>query len=276
MPRKLHNHTSPIVLKDKSDLVGVGKFISNAYILGAMEKPNLPVEDIKVISTKFSKVGKTTLDKYPNLEWVVYRGHGTDSINLELCSKYGVGVVTTNPNIEGCAHWIKDKMVDFGMSVIFGNGSISKRLQELIADYRVIDSKTSKEVIHQYLHSNNLTNVIATVPLSEHTKKMFNKALFNDTYYSRFISISRAKCHDNKDLLELINNKNIGEAHIDTLGTELRDELLNTNKVFWYNHLSWDFLGHKNDHKQLSKVIESCLNNNVENPVLQRRANQWF
>ena len=115
-----------IVLKDKSDLVGVENYIPNAYILGAMEKADhIPINDIKVISTKFSKVGKTTLDKSPNLEWVVYRGHGTDSINLEMCSKYGVGVVTTNPNIEGCAHWIKDKMVDFGMSVIFGNGSIT-------------------------------------------------------------------------------------------------------------------------------------------------------
>ena len=81
--------------------------ISPTSHFGGMEKPNLPIEDIKVISTKFSKVGKTTLDKYPNLEWVVYRGHGTDKINLEMCSKYGVGVVTTNPNIEGCTHWIK-------------------------------------------------------------------------------------------------------------------------------------------------------------------------
>ena len=49
-----------ILLKDKSDLVGVEESIPNAYILGAMENPNLPFEDIKVISTKFSKVGKTT------------------------------------------------------------------------------------------------------------------------------------------------------------------------------------------------------------------------
>ena len=58
-----------ILLKDKSDLVGVEDYIPNAYILGAMEKSDhIPVNDIKVISTKFSKVGKTTLDKYPNLK----------------------------------------------------------------------------------------------------------------------------------------------------------------------------------------------------------------
>ena len=51
------------------------------------------LNDIKVISNKFTKIGKTILDKYPNLEWIVYRGHGTDGINLELCKQYGVGVV---------------------------------------------------------------------------------------------------------------------------------------------------------------------------------------
>ena len=61
-----------ILLKDKSDLMGVEDYIPNAYILGAMERADhVPVKDIKILSTKFSKVGKTTLDKYPNLEWVV-------------------------------------------------------------------------------------------------------------------------------------------------------------------------------------------------------------
>ena len=133
-----------ILLKDKSDLVGVENYIPNAYILGAMEKSDhIPVNDIKVISTKFSKVGKTTLEKYPNLEWVVYRGHGTDHINLDLCRKHNVGVIPTKPSAEteSCARWMKDKLVD-GKTLIFGNGDISKKLQELIDNYDVVDSKT--------------------------------------------------------------------------------------------------------------------------------------
>ena len=63
-----------ILLKDKSDLVGVENYIPNAYILG-YGADHIPINDIKIISTKFAKVGKTTLEKYPNLEWVVYRGH---------------------------------------------------------------------------------------------------------------------------------------------------------------------------------------------------------
>ena len=102
-----------VLLKDKSDLVDIEKFIPNAHILGAMQKADgIPANEIKVISTKFSKVGKTTLDKYPNLEWVVHRGHGVDSVNLKLCRQHNVGVVATSPNTNGCAYWIKDKLVE--------------------------------------------------------------------------------------------------------------------------------------------------------------------
>ena len=42
-----------ILLKDKSDLVGVEDYIPNAYVLGAMEKADhVPINDIKVLSTK--------------------------------------------------------------------------------------------------------------------------------------------------------------------------------------------------------------------------------
>ena len=48
------------------------------------------------------------------------------------------------------------------------------------------------------------------------------------------------------------------------------------NKVTYTKHMSWDYLGHKNDHKKLSEIIQSCLDDNVENPILSRRKNQWF
>ena len=261
-----------ILLKDKSDLVGVEKFIPNAYILGAMEKPNIPFQDIKVISTKFSKVGKTTLERFPNLEWVVYRGHGTDGINLKLCSQYNVGVVTTNPNIDGCAHCINDKLDNSGNTLIFGRGSISNRLQELIvATYVAIDSKTKIDNI-----SNEYKNIVSCVPLNNSTEQMFNYELFKNTNDVNFVSISRSKCHNNKDLLKLVNDGNIQEAHIDTLDIELRDELLSTNKVFYYKHMSWDFLGHTNDHQKLKEIVDSCLEDNVNNPILKRKKNAWF
>ena len=92
------------LIKDKSDLADIEKFIPDAHILGAMQKADgIPAKEIKVISTKFSKVGKTTLDRYPNLEWVVHRGHGVDSVNLKLCKKHnvpcGYHVVTPDLNL---------------------------------------------------------------------------------------------------------------------------------------------------------------------------------
>ena len=78
---------------------------------------------------------------------------------------------------------------------------------------------------------------------------MFNYELFKNTNDVNFVSISRSKCHNNKDLLKLINDGNIKEAHIDTLDTELRDELLSTNifenyfyKFFVKNRVLWIFI----------------------------------
>jgi phosphoglycerate dehydrogenase-like enzyme len=265
------------LLKDKSDLVDIEKFIPNAHILGAMQKADgIPANEIKVISTKFSKVGKTTLDKYPNLEWVVHRGHGVDSVNLKLCRQHNVGVVATSPNTNGCAYWIKDKLVE-GACVIFGNGVISKKVQGIVEEnFDVVDSKTDKLIIGEILSDKDIRNVIATVPLNDSTKNMFNAELFKNCNSVNFVSISRAECHDNSALLSLINSGKIATAHIDTLGTELREELIDTNKVKYYNHTSWDFLGEKNDHKKLSEIINDCLNDNVTNPILERQENKWF
>mgnify|MGYP003324191530 CR=1 FL=1 len=187
------------LLKDKSDLVDIEKFIPNAHILGAMQKADgIPANEIKVISTKFSKVGKTTLDKYPNLEWVVHRGHGVDSVNLKLCKKHNVGVVATNPNTNGCAYWIKDKLID-GDCVIFGNGVISKKVQGIVEHFiSVVDSKTNNTIIQQLMSAPNIKNVIATVPLNDSTKNMFNKKLFEKT---------ERELINEKDASNLLENK---------------------------------------------------------------------
>ena len=267
-----------ILLRDKSDLKGIEEYLPTAYIQGAMEKVNHEVQDIEVISNKFTKIGKTILDKYPNLKWIVYRGHGTDGINLELCKQYGVGVVATNPNTEGCAHWINDKLVD-GNTIIFGNGSISKRLQEEMETYysvKGLEYSVVNSSIKVININNHYKNVVSCVPLNDETENMFNYELFKNVNDMNFVSISRAKTHNNKDLLKLIAEKKLKSIFIDTLGTELRDELINTGKVTYTKHMSWDYLGHKNDHNKLIEIIKSCLNNDVENPVLERRVNKWF
>lgn len=267
-----------ILLKDKSDLVGVENYIPNAYILGAMEKSDhIPVNDIKVISTKFSKVGKTTLEKYPNLEWVVYRGHGTDHINLDLCRKHNVGVIPTKPSAEteSCARWMKDKLVN-GKTLIFGNGSISKKLQEIWEAWNLCDVVDSKTKIDRI--DSKYQNVVACVPLNKSTENMFNYDLFSSSKCRIFVSISRARCHDNDSLLRLVNEGKVQEMHIDILGTEKRDELINTGKVHYSKHTSWKYIENKNphDHTELKDIIDSCLSNDVSNAVLNRTERKFF
>ena len=265
------------LIKDKSDLSDIEKFIPNAYILGAMQKADgIPAKEIKVISTKFSKVGKTTLDRYPNLEWVVHRGHGVDSVNLKLCKKHNVGVVTTSPNTNGCAYWIKDKLEE-GRVVIFGNGPISKKVQEICDNpFVVVDSKTDMTLIKEIIANSDTRNIVAAVSLNDSTKNMFNEELFEECCWINFVSISRAECHDNEGLLSALLGGNIKTAHIDTLGTTKRKELLETDSVKYYNHTSWNFLGEKNDHENLKKIIEDCLKNKVNNAILERQENKWF
>jgi|TARA_A100001201_G_scaffold137756_1_gene127997 lactate dehydrogenase-like 2-hydroxyacid dehydrogenase len=257
--------------------VGVENIIPNAHVVGAMEKSDhISVEDIKVISTKFTKVGKTMLERYPNLQWVVHRAHGTDGINLELCEKYGVGVVTTSPHTEACATWIKDRLV-YGNTIIFGNGSISKRVQEIIDEWYLIEGleysvvNSSVKVINI---NNHYKNVVSCVPLNDETENMFNYELFKNVNDMNFVSISRDKTHNNKDLLKLIKENKFKKLYIDTLGTEHREELIDTGIVDYTKHTAW--VSEKDDLLELKTIIQDCLADDVTNPILERRKNVFF
>ena len=43
----------------------------------------LDKDKVKVLSVKFSKVGKKTFTDYKNLEWIVCRSHGIDNVNIQ-------------------------------------------------------------------------------------------------------------------------------------------------------------------------------------------------
>src|SRR6056300_1418366 len=94
-----------VILKDKSDITPVVlERFPSANVLGAYDKPDIMTsDDIKVLSVKFSKVGKVTLDRYKNLEWVVCRSHGVDNVNEKEIKSRNIGVVSTNPTTKQCA-----------------------------------------------------------------------------------------------------------------------------------------------------------------------------
>ena len=107
---------------------------------------------------------------------------------------------------------------------------------------------------------------------------MFNYDLFSSSKCRIFVSISRARCHDNDSLLRLVNEGKVQEMHIDILGTEKRDELINTGKVHYSKHTSWKYIENKNphDHTELKDIIDSCLSNDVSNAVLNRTERKFF
>jgi len=183
-------------------------------------------------------------------------------------------VIPTKPSAEteSCARWMKDKLVD-GKTLIFGNGDISKKLQELISNYDVVDSKTKIDKI-----SDKYQNVVACVPLNKSTENMFNYRLFSSSKCRIFVSISRARCHDNDSLLRLVNEGKVQEMHIDILGTENRDELINTGKIHYSKHTSWKYIDNQNphDHTELKDIIDSCLSDNVSSAVLNRTERIFF
>ena len=258
---------SNILLRDKKDLSGIEKFFDYpVYILGAMEKlpPYILPDDIEILSTKFTKVGKTTLDRFPNLRLVITRGHGNDFVNQELCDKKDIEVVRLNPYIESCARWCVDK-VDKGPVTIFGAfGTIGKRVVELLKEpTREVWPcvlPIGSEGVDADMAWNSSNTVISCISSSDENKYFFNKVLFEKFINPiNFISISRQKTYNNNDLIDLLNDGNkFREIHIDTVDAHRRDELLRFSNFHYYEHSSWNYVEQNNDELfgKLKKVID--------------------
>lgn len=272
-----------VLLKDKSDVTEeVTNALPNVNVLGARQKPTLDKSKIRVLSVKSSRVGKKTLTDYPNLEWIICRSHGVDNINISEVSKKGVGVVSTNPTANSCAEWIFDKISEDNGIVIFGNGSISKRLQDKITDFFVVDTKTSKEEISAQLKE--CKTLVSTIPLNEYTKGYFNFSLLSkiDNPFN-LISISRGGVFDNHSLISLCERGQILEGHLDIISPKERDRLLSFSQISYYHHSSWSFSEKDNESeeyaKSLKEVIDNCLSNTVNNAHLRySKPNEdtWF
>ena len=157
------------MLKDKADITEVTlQRLPSINILGAFEKPTLDKDKIKVLSVKFSKVGKKTFTDYKNLEWVICRSHGIDNVNIEEARKRNIGIVATAPTAKPCANWIHSKIKEDDSVLIFGNGAISKELQKKIGNFNLVNSKTSQEEIDRYLKF--CKTIVITIPFNKETK----------------------------------------------------------------------------------------------------------
>ena len=231
---KTKNMKSNILLKDKADLNGIEKYFSeDVHVLGAMSKPYFPLDDIQILSTKFSKVGKTTIEKYPNLKAVIIRGHGHDLVNKQVLDDKGIKVYKLNQYTESCAQWCVDKVKGDKVLVLGSKGNIGSEVNRLLLE-------AGKTSVTDY----NADTIISCIPYDNHKYKS-NENFFNKEFFGKFnqpvmfISISRSPTHNNLDLYNLFCDESIYEAHIDTVASVNRDKLLSLDNFHYYEHTSW-------------------------------------
>jgi phosphoglycerate dehydrogenase-like enzyme len=256
-------------------------------VLGAYEKPNISnPDDIRVLSVKFSKVGKTTFEKYKNLEWVVCRSHGVDMVNLDECRARNIGVVALSPTAVPCAEWVVSWINEARNVLIFGNGSISREIQKRVSDYRVVDSKTSAEDIKVGIQWADV--IVSTIPLTEATQSYFNSGFFQliDKEVS-FVSLSRGEVFDNDALIQFADSGKLKMGIFDMLSSDKRDVLTSKANVKYTEHIAWAHNqpvergkvgGYVNPQfaQDLKTMIDACLNGKVTHPYIDRREVVWF
>lgn len=276
-----------VLLKDKADIVeSVLERLPDVQVLGAYEKPKDTYPEVKVLSVKFSKIGKQTLNKYPNLEWVVCRSHGVDMVNLKDCKDKNIGVVALSPTAVPCANWIKNKIKEDDSVLIFGNGSISKELQKHIGNFNVVNSKTAQEEIDRYLAF--AKTIVIALPLNDSTKGYFDDVLFSKIRKEvDIISISRGEVISNPALVNFVASGKLKQGHFDMLTSDHRTQITEFQNIRYYEHVSWSYNqpiikgkigGYVNSNfaDDLKKLIDNCKENTVEDAYLKRHDRVWF
>ncbi len=250
-----------ILLKDKKDITQeVKDILGDVEIIGAYESSkHIKKEEVKILSVKFSKVGKLTFEKYPNLQYIICRSHGIDNVNKKEAEKRNIKIIATSPDKMSCTDWLYNKIEDDSV-VIFGNGPISKELQKKLNNSIVINSKTNYIDIDKALLS--AKTIVIALPLTENTKDYFNHSFFDKIKNKvNIVSISRGECFNNKALLDNVDK--INYAHMDMVSPYLRDELIETGKVKYYNHSAWKSYDKERygiDYAEnLKKIIDDCI-----------------
>jgi len=266
-----------ILIKDKKDMVLAPEgMFTDSVIVGAMEKVKVDPATVEILSTKFSRIGKGTLDKYPNLKWIVCRAHGYDTVDIEEVKKRGIGLVCTKPHAGPCSdyihnhlHKINEDRREVKRVVFDGFGSIAQQVT-WHGDHKTnfIDKTRSGEV--QFLKWADC--VVLTVPLTDRTRGMVNADYFRKMGKGKYlISISRSEVIDNVALLDAIKEGNIKKAIIDTLAPDLRTELLDTGSVKWTQHQAWCYnleQHNGNYFPSLRQILNKCKKDDKDIPGL--------
>lgn len=170
--------------------------------------------------------------------------------------------------------------------MIFGNGSISRELQNNIGNFNVVNSKTNQEEIDRYLKF--CKTLVIALPLDENTKNYFNRTFFSKIKNQiDIISVSRGEVFDNHALLDFITSGKVKNGHFDMLSSDGRNLITSQKGIKYYEHTAWEYNQPKDGGKlggyvnseyadELKKIVDSCLVNEVEHAHLNRIKNLWF
>lgn len=116
--------------------------------------------------------------------------------------------------------------------VIFGTGSIGQEVAKTFAHFGstvigVSESGKQKEYFHHVVPINSVSSIIgksnwiiSTLPLTHHTKQLFNKKLFSQMKSVGFINVGRGATVDEKALITALDSGNIHTAILDVVEIE--------------------------------------------------------
>lgn len=256
-----------VIIKDLPDVDDrLRGNMTGAHFVGARKaSPKGIEEDIRIISVKFTKVGKGTLDRFPNLRYIVCRSHGVDNVDVEAATKRGVKVVTTSPNAHNCAAYILhfyDKYSDPRKPItLFGYGAIAKAFENIGIRPRVkvnyIRSDTSFDEAKELLKGEQ--TLVITAPLTDRTKGYINGGLLQH-FAGNIISIARGKLFNCRDIMLLLQTKQLDHVVMDIIPEAHQEEMM-ANGVIYTEHQAWNFGGFDRStyNAQLVSIIDEML-----------------
>lgn len=116
--------------------------------------------------------------------------------------------------------------------IIFGTGVIGQEVAKRFAYFGstiigVSESGKQKEYFHKVVPISSISSivgeanwVISTLPLTEHTKQLFNEKLFSQMNSVGFINVGRGATVDEKALISALDSGNIHTAILDVVEIE--------------------------------------------------------
>lgn len=264
---------SKVLFRDKKDVDDYFKEqFPGAMYWGAMQPFEDRFSEAEILSTKFSKIGKNTLNRFPNLKYIVNRRDDLDNIDTHEMKSLGVdGIVIYPESTIEVADYIAhhyNNIDNPGVTTFLGYGRIAKMSEDKmnIKSKKTINSKT-KEIKDILKESET---IIISIPLTKLTEGYISKDLLSSLENCRnIISISNGNVFNSSDFLSYIKKSEVSLT-IDIVSPDIRSDLSKLHNVNYTGYTAWNF---GRDHEKfvsiLKENIDAVLDNNPINIIIK-------